>query len=73
MNLIQKLESELSYAIPNYYSRSELEQFLAALKMSQILAHKYEEMFAEIQSFGPSCKDDEYSTVLNDWKISINL
>lgn len=78
MNLIQKLESDISQAaeyggIPNYYTRSELRKFLAALKMSQILATKYEEIFNELQSYGSSSKDSEYFAVLNDWKTTINL
>ena len=69
MNLIQKLESDISQAneyggIPNHYTRSELQQFLAALKVGQSLYDNLEEASRELQSFGTSIKDLQYDAAI---------
>jgi len=77
MNLIQKLESDISQAaeyegIPNHYSRSELRQFLAALKVGQSLFDNLENAAKELKAFGSSIKDLEYASAIEQWKVSIN-
>jgi hypothetical protein len=76
MNLIQKLESDISQAseyggIPNHYSRSELRQFLAVMKAGEKLEGALDEAAKELLSFGPSSKDDYYLEILINWKDSI--
>lgn len=78
MNLIQKLESDISQAaeyggIPNYYSRAELRKFLAALIIGQLLCDNLEEALEELLAEGPSSKDEEYLDTLNQWKAAIKL
>lgn len=77
MNLIQKLESDISQAaeyggIPNYYTRSELRKFLAALKIGQSLSDNLEEASQELQSFGTSIKDLKYDAAIKEWRATIN-
>lgn len=76
MNLIQKLESDISQAaeyggIPNHYTRSELRQFLAVMKAGQLAVNALKEAADELISFGPSSKDDYYLDTLSNWKDSI--
>lgn len=78
MNLIQKLESDISQAteyggIPNHYSRSELRQILAALKIGQSLSDNLEEAAQELKSFGTSIKDLKYDAAIKEWRVAINL
>jgi hypothetical protein len=73
MNLIQKLESDLSQAteyggIPNYYNRSELRQFLAALKIGQMLVDHI-----KVFDLEPSIENlDELDKIIQVWNDSIN-
>ena len=77
MNLIQKLESDISQAaeyggIPNHYSRSELRQFLAVMKAGELAANALRKAMDELISIGPSPKDDYYLDTLSKWGTSIN-
>lgn len=76
MNLIQKLESDISQAaeyggIPNHYSRSELRQFLAVMKAGQLAVNALKEATDELICIGPGPKDDYYLDTLSNWKDSI--
>lgn len=77
MNLIQKLESDISQAAeygginPIYYTRSELRQFLAIMKAGEKLESALDEAAKKLLTFGPSSKDDCYLDILSNWKDSI--
>lgn len=74
MNLIQKLESDISQAaeyggIPNYYSRAELRKFLAALKVSEILVNHI-----KVFDLEPTIENlDELDKIIQVWNDSIKL
>ena len=74
MNLIQKLESDISQAaeyggIPNYYTRSELRKFLAALKVSEMLVNHI-----KVFDLDPSIQNlDELDKIIQVWNDSIKL
>lgn len=76
MNLIQKLESDISQAaeyggIPNYYSRSELRQILAALKVSEMLVNHIKVFDL---SLSPTMEDlDNLDKIIQVWNDSIRL
>lgn len=73
MNLIQKLESDINQAaeyggIPNHYSRSELRQFLSALKVSEKLVNHI-----KVFDLDPSIKNlDELDKIIQIWDDAIN-
>lgn len=76
MNLIQKLESDISQAteyggIPNHYTRSELRQFLAALKVSEMLVNHIKAIHS---SLNPTMEDlDNLDKIIQVWNDSIRL
>lgn len=73
MNLIQKLESDISQAteyggIPNHYTRSELRQFLAALKVSEMLVNHI-----KVFDLEPTVENlDKLDKIIQVWNDSIN-
>lgn len=76
MNLIQKLESDISQAaeyggIPNHYTRSELRKFLAALKVSEMLVNHIKVFDLSIR---PTMEDlDNLDKIIQVWNDSIRL
>lgn len=73
MNLIQKLESDISQAaeyggIPNHYTRSELRQILAALKVSDKIANHCE--LLELETTDKNV--NKMHRLLKEWRKSIN-
>lgn len=76
MNLIQKLESDISQAseyggIPNHYTQSELRQILAALKVSEMLVNHIKVIHS---SLSPTMDDlNDLDKIIQVWNDSIRL
>jgi len=73
MNLIQKLESDVSQAaeyggLPNFYTRTELRQIIAALKVGQMLVDHI-----KVFDLNPTVENlDELDKIIQVWNDSIN-
>lgn len=76
MNLIQKLESDVSQAaeyggLPNFYTRTELRQIIAALKVGQMLVDHIKVFDLNLN---PTMEDlDDLDKIIQVWNDSINL
>jgi hypothetical protein len=75
MNLIQKLESDVSQAteyggLPNFYTRTELRQIIAALKIGQMLVDHVKVFDLNLN---PTMEDlDNLDKIIQVWNDSIN-